>query len=317
MKVSVLIPTYNYGRYLAEAVESVLSQDFTDFELLIMDDCSTDDTATVARRYAARDARVRFAVQTQNVGMVENWNHCLREARGEHVKFLFGDDRLCSPSALRKLVALLEQNPSATLAASARVIFDENSRPVDLYRDLPDGLHEGRSVIASILRQGGKNIVGEPSVVLFRKRDASRGFDPQYKQVVDVEMWFHLLQNGRLAYTTEALCGFRVHSLQATERNFVSGVAWREYVQYFSSYALQPWMPRDAICAILFRVRRLRSAEPSAAAWVERLQQRLGPGWRWAYAWHVLKYRLAKPFHNLRHSLAKRRFRAANATSFS
>ena len=93
-RVSVLIPTFNYARYLPEAIESVMQQDFREFELLIADDASTDASADIICHYAAKDARIRFTIHSRNLGMVANWNWCLSEAKGEYVKFLFGDDRL-------------------------------------------------------------------------------------------------------------------------------------------------------------------------------------------------------------------------------
>ena len=79
-KISVLIPTYNYARFLPEAIESVLTQECRDFELLIVDDCSADNTAAIVLPFCARDERVRFSVNSANLGMVNNWNHCLQEA---------------------------------------------------------------------------------------------------------------------------------------------------------------------------------------------------------------------------------------------
>jgi len=308
-KVSVLVPTYNYARFLAEAIESVLAQQFTDFELLIVDDASTDDTAAVAQTYAARDSRVQLTVHPVNLGMVNNWNYCLKQARGEFIKFLFGDDRLCGPNALGRMATLLESHPSATLAASARVIFDENSCVLDLYRDLPDGLHKARRVITSVLLANGKNLVGEPSAVLFRKKDAERGFDSRYRQVVDVEMWFHLLEKGDLIYTGEPLCAFRSHALQETERNTASGMALKEYALFFSEYAVRPEMPRKVIFPLLFALRRMSAADPFVQECQRRLIQRWGRGWHAPYWLYCLRYRLAKPFRNLRHSVQKRRFR--------
>src|SRR5580692_5505945 len=257
-KISVLIPTYNYGRFLPEAIESVLEQDFQDFELLIADDCSSDDTAEVVRPFCARDARVHFAVNPANLGMVNNWNHCLTQARGEYIKFLFGDDKLIHRQALSKMLALMQQFPSAVLAASARTILDEKSNTIDVYRDLPDGCHDGRKIITAYLMKNGKNLVGEPSAVLFRKVDARRGFDPRYRQITDVEMWIHLLEKGDLAYTREALCAFRCHPDQQTERNTASGVGRREHAVYFSNYAAQSWLPRKVVFPILFHLRRSR-----------------------------------------------------------
>jgi glycosyltransferase involved in cell wall biosynthesis len=80
--VSILIPTYNYARHLPAAIESVLDQDFLDFELLIADDASTDNTEEICREYEAKDSRIRFFCHAENLGMVENWNWCLQQARG-------------------------------------------------------------------------------------------------------------------------------------------------------------------------------------------------------------------------------------------
>src|SRR5471032_2980636 len=102
-KVSVLIPTYNYARFLPEAIESILAQDFQDFELLISDDCSTDNSAEVIARYAAQDKRIRFQIHSANLGMVQNWNWCLSQARGEFIKYVFGDDKLASPTAITQM----------------------------------------------------------------------------------------------------------------------------------------------------------------------------------------------------------------------
>jgi glycosyltransferase involved in cell wall biosynthesis len=313
-KISVLIPTYNYARFLPAAIESVLAQEFRDFELLIVDDCSADDTAEVVQPFRDRDPRVHFSVNAANLGMVDNWNHCLELARGEYIKFLFGDDKLCHRQALGKMAAMLEKHPTATLAASARVILGDNSEVLDVWRPLAEGCHDGRTIITEYLMENGKNLVGEPSAVLFRKADARRGFDARYRQVVDVEMWFHLLEKGDLAYTREPLCAFRCHPLQQTERNSLSGVGWKEGALFFSSYAVQPQFPREAVFPILFHLRRWRGRKPEAdteemAEWQRRLAGRWGTGWRWHYWLYCLRYRIAKPFRNLAHSVQKRLFR--------
>jgi hypothetical protein len=313
-RVSVLIPTYNYARFLPEAIESVLAQDFRDFELLIVDDCSEDDTAGVVRPFCARDARVHFSVNASNLGLGNNWNHCLEQSRGEYIKFLFGDDKLCHPQALGKMIALLERHPSATLAASARVILDEKSKVVDVWRPLPEGCHNGRTIITACLMENGKNLVGEPSAVLFRKSDARRGFDAGYRQMLDVEMWFHLLGKGDLAYTREPLCAFRCHPLQQTVRNTDSGVAWKEHAVFIASHAVQPRFPRKVVFPILFHLRHSRGKSPEATSpemleWQRRLAGRWGGGWQWFYWLYCARHRLAKPFRNLAHSAQKRLFR--------
>lgn len=299
-KISVLIPTYNYGRFLAEAIESVLAQDFREFELLIVDDGSSDNTAEVVQPFCARDERVRFSINPKNLGMVNNWNFCLAQARGEYIKFLFGDDKLCQPQALSRLAAMLQGNPSATLAASARVVLNEKSEAIDLWRPLADGRHAGREIITAYLMENGRNLVGEPSAVLFRKADARRGFDPQYRQVVDIEMWFHLLERGDLIYTGEPLCAFRCHARQQSQSNEAAGVnAWEH--TFFYAYAMREWIPRKAIIPLLFHLHRhlrRRAGHGDRAPELEEHQRQLihraGQGWRGSCRLYYIWYRVTK-----------------------
>jgi glycosyltransferase involved in cell wall biosynthesis len=306
-RISVLIPTYNYACFLAEAVESVLMQDFQDFELLIVDDCSSDNTSQVVKPFCDRDARVHFSVNSTNLGMVNNWNHCLKRARGEYVKFLFGDDKLSDPQALGKLITLLRNNPSAVLAASARTILDEKSRVTDIWRPLREGCHNGRSIIAACLT-GCENLIGEPSAVLFRNKDGHRGFDSQFLQIVDIEMWFHLLENGNLAYTREPLCAFRQHPRQQSALNRMAGLARKEQEVFFASYATKPWLPRKTHFPHLFRLRRScqehsGAANPEMLERERRLTRQFGEGW---YLFYWIRYRLTRPFRNLNRSVRKR-----------
>ena len=313
-RVSVLIPTYNYARFLPEAIESVLAQDFQDFELLIADDGSTDDTAEVVRPFCARDGRVRFSAHAANLGMVNNWNHCLHQARGEYIKFLFGDDKLSDPRALSKMVALLREHPSATLAASARIFLDEDSNVLEIRRTLPDGCHNGRKIMAACVMEDA-NLIGEPSAVLFRKKDGGRGFDPKYRQIVDLEMWFYLLEKGDLAYTREPLCAFRQHARQQSAVNDACGLARKEHALFFTHSLANPWMPRKARFSALFAMRRLRRKTPTAVGpelleAEQRLAVQLGQGW---YLFHWMLYRLAVPFHNLNRSIRIRKARFISA----
>ena len=108
-KVSVLIPTYNYAHYLPLAIESVLNQDFTDFGLIIQDDCSTDNTDEIVERYLS-DRRLIFETNESNLGLAGNWNLCLAKARGEYIKFIFADDLLASQDCLAKMFSVLDRD---------------------------------------------------------------------------------------------------------------------------------------------------------------------------------------------------------------
>lgn len=215
-KVTVCIPTYNYGRFIEETLESVLTQDFTDYELLVVDDCSSDNTVSLVKAYEQRDDRVKLVVNPCNLGMVQNWNHCIELAQGEYIKFVFGDDVLSSSNALRRMVDKLDEDESVSLVATARKLIDAQSAVKGTKCNFSgDRIFSGTDVINYCLFQQ-RNLVGEPSVVMFRKSQALRGFNASYRQIVDLEMWFHLLEQGTFVYIDEPLCAFRVHERQQT-----------------------------------------------------------------------------------------------------
>ena len=321
-KISVLIPTYNYARYLPEAIESVLMQDFAEFELLISDDCSTDDSAEVIARYAAKDSRIRFQIHRARLGMVQNWNWCLSEARGEYIKFLFGDDKLASRQALTKLLGLMESNIPAALAASARYLIGADSEVLELWDDFgKPGRHKGTEVICQCLDED-RNLVGEPSAALFRKRDAARGFNLRYRQLVDLELWFHLLEQGDFIYTPEPLCCFRKHAGQQTEVNDASGIGKWEIFQLFGDYRARAYDKAQGVRWRQFnrlyelRKRRRRSAYvPEEMLEMESdLSGRISKFW---YAAYWSRRRITRPFDNLLQWLERRRQRGRRAVPVS
>ncbi|MDD2308839.1 MAG: glycosyltransferase family 2 protein [Desulfuromonadaceae bacterium] len=234
-KVSVCIPTYNYGNYIAETVESVLNQSFSDFELLIVDDCSNDQTKAIVESYARRDPRIRFITNEVNLGMVENWNLCLLLAKGEYIKFVFGDDLLTSPDAIGRMVSLLDDSSSISLVCSARNLIDESSQTLKIESHFKSGIMAGTDVINNCLACQ-QNLIGEPSVVMFRKSHAGRGFQTNYQQIVDLEMWFYLLEQGSFAYINEPLCSFRIHDQQQTAKNNESHSHLNDFVYLVSDY---------------------------------------------------------------------------------
>ena len=303
-KVSILIPTYNYARYLPEAIESILGQDFRDFELLISDDCSTDNSAEVIARYAAKDNRIRFQIQPVNLGVVQNLDWCLAQARGEYVKFICGDDKLLSPTAIRQMANLMESDPAISLVASASLVIDAHSRVIDARNHSRRGVHDGKKTIVRCLERP-PNLIGEPTVVMFRKGHGARGYNTRYRQLLDLEMWFHLLEDGKFGYLDEPLCAFRKHALQQTNVNRTSGQADDEILWLVEEYISKPWLCKMDVQQILFAqiywFRKSPAARTSAA--FGKMKLKLGSGW-YAACW--LHYKITRPFLNLQSSLKKR-----------
>lgn len=311
--VSVLVPTYNCGPFLAAALRSILAQDYPNLEILISDDASTDNSVATIRAIVRHDPRVRFVAQAHNLGMVANWNWCLREARGAYVKFLFGDDAFTSPHSIARLVHLLEAHPPAVLATSARELIDEHSRPAGVWNHLrTPGRHAGAAVISRCFRSN-HNLIGEPSAVLLRRSALDRGFSPDLRQLVDLEFWLHLLQRGDLVYTPEALVAFRLHAGQQTQANDRRAVGQLETVRLLDQFLGSAERRRAAGIGefdfrfIQFRtlhsLRKASLRQPLCREPADELAGQLPPRWRLACA---LRHRLVRPFENLLRSLRKR-----------
>ena len=208
-EVSVCVPVYNGARYVAETMRSILSQSFEDFELIVTDNCSTDDTVPIVRDF--EDPRIRLVVNDANIGAVGNFNKSLREARGRRVKIVCADD-LLDPDCLAKQVSALDQNDGAVLASCARRVVDHRGRRW-ITRGCPSrpGRLRGGEAVALAIRSG-TNVFGEPVAVMM-DRDAvvrAGGFSSQWSYCLDIDLWCRLLLQGDAVIQKEALCSFRV-----------------------------------------------------------------------------------------------------------
>lgn len=210
--VSVCIPTYRGARFIGQAIESVLNQTFRDFELLVIDDNSPDETTSIVARYD--DRRIRLLENPQNLGPQGNWNRCLDEATGRYFKLLPQDD-LLAPQCLERQVSVLESDAAQRIALvfCARNIIDASDH-VLMVRRYPGGRTgalAGPDVISNCLRWG-TNLIGEPGSVLFRM-DLAREigkFDATIPYIVDLDYWVRLLLHGDAHYLGDSLASFRV-----------------------------------------------------------------------------------------------------------
>ena len=208
--VSVCIPTYNGAQYVERTIRSVLAQTFEDFELVVRDDGSTDDTLAVVQ--SIDDERVRIVAGRENAGAGANFALAVAEATGTHVKLLCQDD-VIYPECLDRQVAALDADDRVVMVSCHRDIVDDHDRVV--YRNRgwrgASGVLEGDRVLRATVR-AGTNLIGEPSAVLFRREafEAAGGFDTSYAYMIDLEAWTRLLEHGSLHYLPDAQCTFRV-----------------------------------------------------------------------------------------------------------
>ena len=126
-RVSIGLPVYNGEKYLAETLDSLLAQTFDDFELIIVDNASTDGTSDVCRAYAANDRRIRYERNPSNIGVYRNCNKAFRLSSGEYYKLACADD-ICHPKLLARCVAVLDADPAIVLSYAKTRFIDRRGQ---------------------------------------------------------------------------------------------------------------------------------------------------------------------------------------------
>lgn len=211
-KVSVVIPTYNGAKHIRAAIDSVLAQEFSDFELIVVDDNSTDKTVGLVEQY--RDRRINIYGSDRNLGAEENWSKGLKLAKGTFFKLLPQDDLLL-PGSLGAQVEALEQDKTKSLAFvfGRRQIIDGNGKILMLRgpRELDEGRVPGAWLANQCVRRG-TNVIGEPGAVLLRHEFVDRVglFDATQPYVIDLDYWLRLLQFGDAWYMAKPVAAFRI-----------------------------------------------------------------------------------------------------------
>jgi glycosyltransferase involved in cell wall biosynthesis len=215
--VTVVVPCYNYGRFLPFAISSVLSQADVDVEAIVIDDASTDGSQAVVTRLAESDERVRAILHDRNRGHIATYNEGLAQARGDYVVLLSADDAL-TPGALQRATALLDANPKVGLAYGFPVVFEQQPTPArQQVRSWT--VWSGPEWIARCCRSGC-NFINNPEVVLRTSvQRAIGGYDPALPHSGDLEMWLRaasVSDIGRVNGVDQAY--YRIHeaSLQRT-----------------------------------------------------------------------------------------------------
>ncbi len=207
--VSVLMPVYNAERYVAEAVESILAQTFGDFELLIIDDGSTDRSRALLGRYAARDGRIRL-VSRPNKGLVATLNEGLGLARGELIARMDADD-VAMPERLALQVAFLREHPEVVCLGGAVRVIDAAGRILLVDRPPLDD-----ATLQEIALTGRPPLIHP--VFMMRRGDlaAVGGYDEDMKQAEDLDILLRLGERGKLAALPDILLKYRMHDCSKT-----------------------------------------------------------------------------------------------------
>ncbi len=276
-KVSIGIPTCNGERFVADAIQSVLAQSFTDLEVIVVDDQSVDSTVAVVR--SMRDPRITLYENERRLGIPGNWNRALYLACGEYM-CLFHQDDLMQPDNLARKVHVLEADPTIGLVHSAIQIVVEPSAPYPpahwVEDSTEDFIIDGPAYFRRLFLEG--NLVCAPTV-LARREELLRagGFDTELGFACDYALWMKLCLDRSVAFLSQPLVQYRWHADNETHRyRFEKGVqeAYIASQRVLSYYRQRPGREQEAELLrasldALVRVRRWAAALASAKEWQE------------------------------------------------
>jgi GT2 family glycosyltransferase len=222
--------SYNPGAYLRPAVESLLAQTFADFELVLVEDGSTDGSKDIARAYAAVDPRVRLIDLPKNIGRTPALNKALDASRGEYVAVLDADD-VAAPARLAEQIAVLDSRPGVAAVASHIDFINERGEVIGAFRP-PTGAVELRNALAY------ENPLPH-SASMFRRDLAKRvgGYPRRYEYAQDLALWIALARHGELAMIPEPLVCIREHGTRLTRAPALALRNFRETVELYRSAA--------------------------------------------------------------------------------
>lgn len=217
--ISVILPVHNGANYLRESIDSVLRQSFTDFDLHVLDDGSTDESPAIAQGYATRDPRVRYSRNPENYGLYRTLNRGCREAAADWVRLWAHDDRM-TPDCLERFAAFAAGHPHVGMVYCDFMDMDVDGRLTGLeavYRPQRDRTPDVADTdTAALLLLAFGCLPGNISTCMLSRRAwaAVGGFQEGIQQTPDYDMWTRLSEHHPLGFLRAGLVELRAHPLQ-------------------------------------------------------------------------------------------------------
>lgn len=209
-KVSIVIPSYNSEKTIKKTINSILNQTYTNFNIIIVDDCSTDNTVEIINEFS--NPKIILHINETNICFENNWNKALSMANGDFIKLIPDDDTL-EKDALKLQVDILNNNQNVSLVSSKRNIIDINDK-ILMIRGNQIGnsnICTYKTAIKYIVRSG-TNPIGEPGSTMFRANILQKvgKFNGQYPHFIDLDFYIRLLEHGDYYFINKVLGSFRV-----------------------------------------------------------------------------------------------------------
>jgi len=207
-KVSICIPAYHQPLLIKKAIESVLEQEYKDYEIIVTDDSKDDSVEKIVREYNGYNNIHYFKNEIQ-LGSPRNWNESIKRAQGEYIKILHHDDWFTNKYSLGSFVSLLDSNPNSDFAFSGCVNLNPQQEIKFVHRAKPNQINK-ITQDPNYLFIG--NFIGAPSCTIFR-RNINVLFDEELKWLVDIDFYIRVLSINRVfEYTRDPLISIRMQS---------------------------------------------------------------------------------------------------------
>ena len=254
-KVSVIIPNYNHALYLRERIDSVLNQSFKDFELILLDDCSTDNSKTILESYSNNPHVSWVLINDKNTGSpFKQWEHGIEFAKGEYIWIAESDDT-AYPGFLEELVTQLDNTPNAVLAFSHSYLIDTDGKLIegDLHNNSGDHVNIYKGRLFSRQKMTTHNYIHNASMVVFRRSaydQLDKKYYQQFRACGDWAFWVNICIQGIVIEVCKRLSCFRMHPNKVTTTTKTDN-AWKEVAIILSDFIKQ--IPIKGIWLHLFR----------------------------------------------------------------
>lgn len=206
-KVDIVIPCYNYGRFLEDCLNSVLSQSISDVRVLIIDDASSDGSQAVAESLAASDPRVSFISHRQNRGHIKTYNEGIDWLESDYFLLLSADDLLV-PDALERACLVMDENPDVVLTHGDGIAWRDDT-PFPSQIGVGDGLWNRQDIVADFCKSGANLVTTPTAIVRTSAQKSIGGYEIDLPHSADMAMWLKFAAIGSVA---------RIHAVQAIYR---------------------------------------------------------------------------------------------------
>jgi glycosyltransferase involved in cell wall biosynthesis len=308
-EIDVLVPCYNYAHYLSQCVRSVLSQADVSLRVIIIDDCSTDDTPQVAQALARQDPRITLRHHAVNQGHIATYNEGVAWARSPSFLLLSADDYLL-PGALARAVALMRRDPQISLCYGRALELhpDGTTTPAATGMERSGNgaspVESGNQFLYRVVRSGSRNIVPTPTAVVRTELlHTTGGYRPELPHSGDFELWLRAAAHGSVGFVDADQAVYRCHANNMSRayygQNRLLDLQQREkaihmFVDSCSSTLTTPQRWRRQLAAPLAREAAgcassaLNADQAEQAADLIALALRVSPRVRWSAPWFKL-----------------------------